>query len=332
MIIALFQRNHIISSIFLLVYTFAIRSFSFFDTPVLTFQGNGILSDFLFERIFTSEFVSDLFACLLIFFQAVYLNRLVITNRLSNTLTQLPGMVYILLSSIIPEMLHLTPVLLAQTFFLIALHYMFVLYKAPTYSRELFNAAFAIGIASLFYSSFVGYFPLLLAGLSMLRSIKQINILQVLAALFVTYFLSMTIAFLWGDLSVTWQGIQESFSILSLKMQMDFYHLGYLAFYLIMTVFFLLFFRKYLQKKGIQAQKKIGILLWIYLFFVISLLIQNNVSWQHFLLLNIPGAFFLSESIIYNRNKSLIELIHILIVICTFVLHIFIKNGQGVSI
>lgn len=90
-------------------------------------------------------------AFLLIIVQAYLLNNILIENGFIRKNSLLPAFVYILIISQSKDLQTIYPALLANLFLIIAFHYLLkVYYEIEAYTKIL-NAAFLVGLASLFY-------------------------------------------------------------------------------------------------------------------------------------------------------------------------------------
>ncbi|MBK7410278.1 MAG: hypothetical protein IPJ40_20805 [Saprospirales bacterium] len=93
---------------------------------------------------------------LLVFFQAILIVVMVNGNRINNESNLLPGVFYCLFASMVPEFMYPSPVLMGNTFLLLALLELMGVYKIPIASGRLYNVGFWISVASLFYFSNIG--------------------------------------------------------------------------------------------------------------------------------------------------------------------------------
>ena len=110
----------------------------------LFFQG----MDLLFGRSLSASLTV---AAVVVFFQAIIFNNLLVTNKAYNESTYVPAYCYVLFTSLHFDFLTLSPALLALTFVLLALSNIFRRIDNQT-KDELFTGTGAyLGIASLFY-------------------------------------------------------------------------------------------------------------------------------------------------------------------------------------
>ena len=126
-----FRRNLFLNSLLLLPYTLLVRIESLMHADQPSYASE--LSPFIawFNDLIPSILTQNILACLLVFLQAVYINRIVVKHRMGSQITLWPGLVYILLCSIIPQCTYLSAVLIAYSFILAAFSDIFKIYKRP---------------------------------------------------------------------------------------------------------------------------------------------------------------------------------------------------------
>lgn len=111
---------------------------------------------FLFEDTF---YVSFLLATALIFIQAMVFNIILQKNAAFEESNFLPGFLYVVFASAHVDFLFLSPVLVANTFLLLALDKIFIHLKFRGTEENILTTGFLIGLSALSYTS---YFWLLL--------------------------------------------------------------------------------------------------------------------------------------------------------------------------
>jgi len=129
-LLSIFRNNLFINSLLLLPYVILVRVHTLVHPVAYEVQqGDTFVVEFLFSSI-SSPIGQSISAILLVYLQAVFLNRLVIKHRLAPDYSLWPGLIYILLT-LMPSFPGLSPHLLANTFILISLDQLFRTYKSP---------------------------------------------------------------------------------------------------------------------------------------------------------------------------------------------------------
>lgn len=312
--LAFFRTNQLLANIFLLPYVVVLHLYPFiFPEPSpIEFQ-NGIFSIWVLKWLAGEPFWANIFAILLLFSQAVMINILVIENRLAREISLFPGLFYILLASCIPEFLYLNPLLLANTFYILSLYALCSVYKKTVVASSILNAGFWIGIASLFYFSYISLIFLGFLGLNILRAFKIKERLMLLSGVFIPLFL-LGIYFFWIN-QLTYYFQQQFFlrfnwvELINTLSEFDYLKVGFFA--LLLLVAFLSY-GQYTFKVNIQVQKKVHILYWALIFFFLSLAFAPNAGVCNLLFLTIPLGILLSLNFIYLKKGSA-ETIHIIL-------------------
>ena len=130
-----------------------LRTSGLFATEVWEPSSAGVLSHVAYNYLGTHGWLPDLISLILVLLQALLLNILSARFRVSREVTMFPGLFYILLMSTLPSFLHLSPVLMGNTFLILAISSLFNAYNKSSVADSIFNIGFWIGVASLFYFS-----------------------------------------------------------------------------------------------------------------------------------------------------------------------------------
>jgi hypothetical protein len=272
----------------------------------------GILSEWMVGEYFENTLLAVLFGILLVYFQALQLNRVVIQNRMTHELTLFPGMMYVLIVSYFPAYDGLSSPLLANTFVLIALESLFSTHKKTGAAGRIFDAGFWLSLAGLFY---FGYTVLLLfgiVGLSALRTLKSREWLQY----FIGYVTPISIIamldfILHGDLNNLTMHIADNFGTFNLEFSgtRTFIHVGFFAVLLLVSV---MSFGSFKQRKNIHTQKKVDLILWLLLFGFTVALIQTGIDASDWIVLVIPLSSFMAMIIAQSKQFIVFEVVHFL--------------------
>lgn len=261
-------------------------------------------------------------ACVLIFVQAAYINRIVVKHRIASVITLWPGLIYILLVSLLPSYSYLSPVLIANTFILMVLSDIFKIYKKPFVVEYIFNAGVFISLASMIYSPYIIFAGAAFIGLAIIRSFKSKEIIQFFSGLFVPYFLYGTWKYYRGST------MADSLSLINFNLgwpdqllPTQNYHYVLLAALAMILVIVIFSYGSNMMKKSIQTQKKIDILYWFMAFGMISLLFTDRMAYDHIIVLAIPLAVMLDMNLLRVSNTMLAELLHLGVLIFIGLLH-----------
>lgn len=312
--LTVFRTNQIFTNVLLVFYILLLR-FSVFIADFEWFaSGEGLFSKIVYDGIGSQTIWAQIVSILLLLIQGFLVNSIVVGNRMSNEANLFPGVFYVLISSALPDFLYLSPVLIGNTFVLIALVELFSIYKVPSCADRIFNVGFWIGIAGLFYFPFLMFFIFVFAGLNILRAFNIRERLMAFVGLIMPYLLVALYFYATGRLEVFWE--------IHFTKNFGFFNFGSggvnvsvkLVLFALLLIYVIFENRSYFAKKNIQVQKKISILYWILISALIGAFFQNNLSFEHFLMLAPPLGIFLGFSFT-NMKSQWAESIHFLLVI-----------------
>lgn len=308
------------NSLLLLPYVIIIRIHSIIY-PFVYFpnEGDTLLTKKVFGFI-NLPWSQGVLAILLIYFHVLFINRLVIKHRIANEITLLPGLIYAVLISFLPEYCNLTPYLIANTFILIGIGQIFKTYKRPQSADIIFNVGFLIAMASLFVPQYIILLLVGLIGLFIMRSMKMAEILQLISGSILVY------SAYCGVLYLSNYAILPELNKISLIPRLSILELRGAALYkvaaiVLVSLYAVINYGRYTLKKSIQTQKKVDILYWFMIASMLILLISPNIYPGLVLLLFIPISIFLNINFLNIKSILIQELLHIAILAALFAFH-----------
>lgn len=316
----IFRKNLFINSLLLLPYVLVIRMGTFFSTQkyIVDEASNTYFISHVYSYADTG-LLQSIIASLIIFIQTLIVNYIFINQKLSKEATQFAGVFYVLFVSLIEESSGLTPILMANTFMLLALLSALKTYKNINATGSIFNCGFMIAMASLFYVPYFIYTVFGLITLLLLRSFNFKEKVQYIIGIITPYFLIFSIKY-WYDIAFfeitffntiffRWPEISREQPII------EYLAIGII---LMMVVATIVFYGTLVAKKAIQAKKKIDILYWFILFCIVSYLIFNTKIQEHILSLSIPLSLLIAILASESKNKLFYELLHLMLIIIVF--------------
>jgi len=319
-VIGIFKNNLFFNSLLLLPYVIIIRIHTLLNPIVYSAQeSDTLLTKFVFGFV-DSALIQNILAILLIYFHVLYINRLVIKHRLANQITLLPGLIYAILVSILPEFSLLTPFLIVNTFVLIGIGQIFKTYKRPKAADILFNIGFLIALAAVFEPNYIILLLVGLIGLFVLRSMKIKEVFQLTSGALLVLFAFCSILYLM-DISILPElkklSLIPRLTILESRGE----SLYKIAIIFSVSVFTVLSYGSYTIKKSIQNQKKIDILYWFMIAALLLLLLNTSIEASQVLLLFIPLSILLNFNFINIKSILIQEVIHIGVLALLFALN-----------
>lgn len=311
----LFRTNQLLFSVLLIFYAAVLHIAAFVVPYVGQPEGYGYLTHLVYDWIGYQGLIPNILLIVLLFVQATVINSIVATHRLDDTITLFPGLFYIVISSALPSFLYLSPLHLANTFYIIALSELFKVYKKPAAADNIFNVGFWVAVGSLFYASYAIFIVLGFIGLNILRAFKLQERLMIVCGAIVPYVLVGVYAF-WSDEWDTFTQLQFVKSIGFLDFQAEpgtetILKVVFVDLFLLAAIFS---YGLYNFKKNIQVQKKISVFYWGLFCAGLTLLFQAGIHTDHLLILAVPLSMMISINFTSASNRWA-ETFHLLILV-----------------
>lgn len=274
---------------------------------------SGIFSLWVYELLEGRPQLPFVAGIALVFVQAFLINALIARFRMANEVSLLPGLCYILLASSIPEFLYLSPLLMANTFFIIILFEIYGSYRQVSTTGNFFNIGFWLGVGSLFYFGEIAFLFFTFLGISILHKFSLKDILVITIGFVVPYFLSGVYFFWYDRLGWFWETqILSNLGFLDINLAYSWETYTKLIFFTLLFLMVLTSFNGYLLKKNFQIQKNLIILFWSLFFGILPLLFQSDIKLEYFLIFVVPLSVFLSFNL-SNMRPQLAEALHFLL-------------------
>lgn len=260
--------------------------------------------------------------CLLVL-NALWLARINTKYILLQHRTYLPAAIYIVIVSAYLPLQQLNPAAFASLFLVYSIDIMFRIYKKEELALEFFQAAFLVGIASLFYARSAILMLVVWSGLSLFRTFHW----REWAFTFLGFVTPYVILFSWYYLSgqniaENWEGIRYNFAHDRGTGYLNIYYLGFYA-YLFLLI--LLASRKMIgtyQNLKIYIRKFFRLNFWIFVFVLAAYGILYSRAIEMIYFAAIPVSYILSYFFLNMRTKIIGEIIFaILLAACGALLY-----------
>lgn len=124
------------------------------------------VSELIFSLLPKQAWLYKFISFFLIGFQAIYFNKIMVSQHIIDRNSFFPAFFYVIFSSMIPEMHMLHPAIFANSFLLLALQKTHGLYQLKKAQFRIFDAGFYIGMAILCFLPSLWYIALLIVGLT----------------------------------------------------------------------------------------------------------------------------------------------------------------------
>lgn len=300
MIITAFRNYNAYNIFFLLLLTFFLRIALLLDpSPDLTYWFPfGLVSD---QRANIS------ITAVIVFFQAILLNRSITRHNLFNKTSYLPALMYVVLASMFSSFLAFSPLLICNFFLLWLMDRIFFLYRGANVLRIAFDMGLIVGGGSLFYYPFLLLFPGIWYSLILFRSFSWREWVAPLAGMTIPYIFAFTY-YMYTDSASSfldiWQPIIVHLPVLSTILSND-----YLALLPLLFLLGLSFnkMRATYFKNVVLVRKSQQSLLLLSVLIIAAFLLSPQRQVAHFMMLAVPFSVFLAYYFVTARVKWFYE-------------------------
>jgi hypothetical protein len=323
-VVELFRKNIFVVSFLMLGYITLIRIHTLLD-PVAYHIGNqdGHVTKIIYEWLSSSR-AQAVVAILLIYIQALLINRIGIKHKLNKDFGLLPGIFYALVLSIIPDRSALTPSIIANTFIIISVHYIITTYNKKEVSANVFSSGMYAALASIIYFPYLYFFIITTVGFLIMRSFSFKERLQHLCGWIIPYVLIWVFQF-WMDQEdrIIPDYFKDKYGFFNFEGSGSIKDLLVFAITIMLVLTILLQYVKFSSKRDIRSQKKIDLFYWVLFYGGISTLFYAYLDVTHFAVIALPFGYFLAMSMVSINNLILRELIHILLLSVVVYIHFY---------
>ncbi len=283
-------------------------------------MGNG---GYLFQQFFgdydLTTLNSKLLAAFLVFLQAVFVNVICSSQRMTEEVTLIPGLTYLLISSSSPQFLCISPNLIANFFLILALYEMFETYNIYSCADKIYNIGVWIALAALFSPPYLFIIVLAWLGLGILRANKFKERVILLIGFISPFLLLFTYKY-WTDSLAQFYEIQffQNFSFFDFKNVERFDLLFTLSFFALLILISLFSIKTYNYRMKIRVQKNISILYFSLAISILTVLFQSGVNLQN-LMVMIPALSILISINFVRMPRHWAEIVHLFLLAAVLV-------------
>lgn len=314
-----FRTNQQFLNILLLFYLAIMRASTFMHTSNIVPRGHGILTHWVYASFPPLSMSGAILAFFLIFFQATAINIMIARFRVATDISLLPGVFYCLFTSLMPDFLPLSSIILANTFLVLALYNLFDTYKNNYVAGRIFDAGLWLGLASLFHFSYIFLVFWGIICLGILRGIRFKEFFMLLIGVIVPIFLMGVYSFRIDQMPFFTAHFFENIGVMSFvayKSSMIYIKFGLVMLFLLLT---LVASSQFFSRRNMTAQKYISMLYWLMLLCIITVFAQKGIDVNQLLILSIPMSILLSMT--FQRiAPAMAEALHMLLLMVALIL------------
>jgi hypothetical protein len=301
-------------------------------SPLLSNQASSIYIDsdpmpayeWLQTLIMTKEWflLSKIGALVLVMLQGIFLIGILNQFNLIGTRSYLPGIIFILLTSNVPEYQLLHPILLANTLLLLAWNLLLNAETKPDSMGAYFNSSFLIGLATLFYPNYIYFLLVFIISTSLNRvpGIREVGML--LLGTIMVWYIYLSIFYLTTN-QIETSGISTDLSF-SLK-EMTSMKPALILFFIYFGLLLLLssaYSTRLISTQKVQLRRNQKFL---FLWFILCILIFlfTNSSFELIYTVSIPIAILFSLYLSSTGYRWAKEIVFILLLGITFINQVY---------
>jgi hypothetical protein len=301
----LFRINSIFAFVCILLFTLVLRISPFFHPVTAIASPNTPLAQYFYYWFDISaqfSFTQYIITSLLVFTQALLVHFMASTHTVLFKTNPMPALFFVIINSIFPEQLFLSPQLIANTFLLFMLFRLFYLYESESPILLVFDAGLFLGFGLQFTYDVWIYLPFIVTSIVTLTSFSiRYLLIAIIGMLLPAYFVGI-LFYLTDQFGSFLQSFQYSIQKNYFNpLQIDAKQMLPFAFMLIPLIRSLFnlqhnYFRNKVKTRRVQLS--IGVL---FLFGLLSLVVENEGFKYALPFLATPLSFLLANY--FNSEK-----------------------------
>lgn len=302
--IALFKEKSPgnIAALFLFGLFIKLPIFLYPKKPLVTPQ-DGKLYDALASWVASlpTPFFGPILAFVLLYVLALGITNIVNEYRMTTRQTFLPGMAFMLLTSLLPEWNRLSAPLVATAFIVWAISRLFELYNAPAANSRIFNIGLLLGVASFFFFPSLLLGLCIIIGLMVLRPFRLNEIFLFITGIATPYYFYAIYLFLTDKFH--WQHLVPPVRVGIPLIKNNIWLAGSALFIGIPFLLGGYYVQTHLRKMLIQARKNWSIVLIYLLLALVVPFVNTGNSFVNWVLATVPFAIFHASAYLYATRK-----------------------------
>lgn len=244
----------------------------------------------------------SIIACLIVLIQGFLLNNLSSKFRLINEGTYLPGILFVVIISSVHQLHQLNPLIFANIFLLLALHFIFPTYRIEKTVDPFYVSMFLISTGSLFYFPMIFFAIALFYFMLNTRSFYWREWVVAVLGLITPYVFAFSVFFMRRNMLDLVKTMQYQLSENASTNVLD---VRYIAFFIFMSMvmisgsFYL--YRNVLKK--VVTKKYYSLLFFLWLLTFTMYLIFPSMYIESIYFFAIPFSFYIANNLISTKSR-----------------------------
>ena len=311
--IGIFRQKNPGNALVLIVYALVLK-FPFFMHPEKHMANEGdnyifnIIVKFLEPFTANSPIVFSFLAFLLLFTQAVLLNRIGNSLKLLPKPNFLIGMSYILITSLVHEWNLFSAPMLVNSLLIWIWYRLSGLYNHSNPKTAIFNVSMLVGVLPLIYSPAVVFLLILMFALILTRPFRITEWMVALLGFTTPYYFLFVVLFLANQWN--WHKVIPVISFHLPKLPASLWVTGGIVFMVIPFLIGAWYVQTNLGKMLIQMRKSWSLLLTLLIVAVLIILVNPGTNYLHWLPVVVPLSIFHAAAYYYLPGRWFPSLMH----------------------
>jgi hypothetical protein len=312
-VIGIFKQKASTNALLLFLYALVLKFPLFLHpfTPVLHAEDN-YLYRFILKMLNSlfghSALPFSILSFIILFSQATLLNSICNYHKMLPRASYLPGMCYILVTSLLPDWGHFSAPLLINSIMIWCWYRMVALYNSPSPVTSIFNIGLFLGLATLLYVPAVAFLILLFFALLIMRPFRiQEWFIGFIGFTSPYYFL---ILFLYFVHQLNWKNLVSPIRLTFPAIPGSIWIIASISLLVIPFVIGGIYVQNNLNKLLIHVRKSWNLLLVFLIVSVVVITINKAGSYENWIVTAMPFAVFHSAAYYYPVNRFFINVLH----------------------
>ena len=329
MIVNLFRSTQLLSVLiicFASIFFWSIFSFMSFEVINSDYYGPFEILILSFSApIFFEQFLLGLF----IFAQCIFVNQIIVKQRIISANSLFPAFFYFLIITSFPKSIQWSTILISLTFILLALKKILGLYLEKKANSKIFEAALFIGLACIIHPYFIIFAPILWIGMAIFSQVNWRYWILSLTGFTLPWIIFYTLVssgiidklnmiYIVRSLkNLTFSGFKVSTDV----DYGDYLTLGFLFIITTVTIYELIL---RLKQKNIRSRKSYILLIWLVILSLVFININHYSIFLSFTCLAIPLSAIISNYFYYHKNSLWLNCLSFVFIMVIFLNHFII--------
>ena len=310
--VGIFKHKNPGNTLLLLIYALVLKFPSFlYPAAPLQLPGDHYLYEQLVRLLLALNLPPILYSLvvfILIFAQALLINRICNAQKMIAKPTYLPAMAFILITSLFVEWNQFSAPLLINTFLIWIFYQIMILYNVSKAGNVIFNIGLLLGIITMLYSPAIVFIILVLFTLFIMRPFRvQEWVIAILGATTPYYFLALILYFTnqWS-----WDSLVPTLAFRLPMMPTSVFTTISIALLVIPFVIGGIYVQNNLNKMLIQVRQGWSLLLIMLMISLSVILVDGDPTYVNWSLCVVPISAFHSAAYFYPSKRTIPLVMH----------------------